>query len=131
MKIINRLADRFAKVQPLPAGVYHKQSELDKKPYRVHLRLRANGSGILILNASTIMHLNPTAAEYAYHFIRGTKPEEAINQIASRYRVSKGIAREDYQDFIDRIETLIMTPDLDPVSFLDFERVAPHSADLT
>ena len=131
MKIINRLADRFAKVLPLPAGVYHKQSELDKKPYRVHLRLRADGSGILILNASTIMHLNPTAAEYAYHFIRGTEPEEAINQIASRYRVSKGIAREDYQDFIDRIETLIMTPDLDPVSFLDFERVAPHSADLT
>jgi MoaA/NifB/PqqE/SkfB family radical SAM enzyme len=32
---------------------------------------------------------------------------------------------------MDRIETLISTPDLDPVSFLDFERIAPHSADLT
>ncbi|MEW6402512.1 MAG: radical SAM protein [Chloroflexota bacterium] len=131
MKIINRLADRFSKVQPLPVGVYHKQAELDKKPYRIHLRLRPDGSGILILNASTIMHLNATAAEYAYHFIRGTESEEAIKQISSRYRVSKGIAREDYQDFIDRLETLIMTPDLDPVSFLDFERVAPHSAELT
>jgi organic radical activating enzyme len=131
MKIINRLADRFAKVQHLPAGVYHKQDELDKKPYRVHLRLRSDGSGVLIVNASTILHLNQTAAEYAYHFIRGTEPEEAIKQIASRYRVSKGMAREDYADFVDRIETLIMTPDLDPVSFLDFERVAPHSADLT
>jgi hypothetical protein len=131
MKIVNRLADRFAKVQPLPAGVYHKQDEIDKKPYRIHLRLRPDGSGVLILNASTILHLNATASEYAYHFIRGTEPDQAIKEIASRYRVSKGIAREDYFDFVERIETLISTPDLDPVSYLDFERVAPHSADLT
>jgi len=131
MKIINRLADRFGKVQSIPEGVYHKQDMQDNKPYRVHLRLRPDGSGILILNASTILHLNPTAAEFAYHFIRGTEPEEAIKQIASRYRVSKDIARQDYQDFLDKIETLISTPDLDPVSFLDLERVAPHSADLT
>ena len=131
MKLINRLADRFAKVQPLPAGVHHKQDVQDNKPYRVHLRLRPDGSGILILNASAILHLNPSAAEYAYHFIHGTEPDEAVKQIAARYRVSRDIARQDYQDFLDRIETLISTPDLDPVSFLDFERVAPHSTDLT
>ena len=131
MKVINRLAERFAKIQPLPVGMFHKQAMQDDKPYRVHLRLKADGSGIFILNASTILHLNATAAEYAYHFISGTEPEEAIQQIASRYRVSKDIARADYQDFIDKIETLISTPDLDPVSFLDFEQAAPHSADLT
>jgi hypothetical protein len=131
MKIINRLADRFAKVQPLPAGVYHKQDIQDNKPYRVHLRLRPDGSGIFILNAETVLQLNATAAEYAYHFIHGTDFEEAVKQISSRYRVSKEVARQDYEDFLDRIETLISTPDLDPVSFLDFERIAPHSADLT
>ena len=131
MKIINRLADRFSKVQPLPAGTYHVQSMLDEKPYRLHLRLRENGAGILILNASTVLHLNPTATEYAYHFIKGNAPEEAATEIAARYRVSKGMAREDYNDFVDRIKTLISTPDLDPVSFLDFERVTPHSAALT
>ena len=131
MNIINRLADRFAKVQPLPEGVYHKQDMQDNKPYRVHLRLKPDGSGIFILNASTVLQLNATAAEYAYHFIRGTEPEEAVKQIASRYRVSRDVARQDYEDFLDRIETLISIPDLDPVSFLDFERIAPHSADLT
>ncbi len=130
MKIINRLADRFAKVQPLPVGIYHKQDMQDDKPYRVHLRLRSDGSGIFILNASTVLQLNATAAEYAYHFIRGTEAEEAVRQIAGRYRVGKDVARQDYQDFIAKIETLISTPDLDPVSFLDFERAAPHSADL-
>jgi hypothetical protein len=131
MNIINRLADHFARVQPLPEGMYHKQDMQDDQPYRVHLRLKPDGSGLFILNASTVLQLNTTAAEYAYHFIHGTEPEEAVKQIASRYRVNKEVARQDYQDFLDRIETLISTPDLDPVSFLDFERVAPHSADLT
>jgi hypothetical protein len=131
MKIINRLADRFSKVQPLPAGTYHVQSMLDEKPYRLHLRLRENSAGVLILNASTVLHLNPTATEYAYHFIKGNAPEAAAKEIAARYRVSKGMALEDYNDFVDRIKTLISTPDLDPVSFLDFERITPHSAALT
>lgn len=131
MKIINRLADRFSKVQPLPVGTHHLQTTQDEKPYRLHLRLRNDGSGLLILNASTVLHLNPTAAEYAFHFIKGTAPEEAAKQISTRYRISKVLALEDYVDFVDRLHTLIATPDLDPVSFLDFDLVAPHSADLT
>jgi len=131
MNIINRLAEHFAKVKPLPVGVYHRQDVQDEKPYRVHLQLRPDGYGIFILNASTVLQLNTTAAEYAYHFIRGTEPEEAVKQIASRYRVGREVARRDYQDFLGKIETLISTPDLDPVSFLDLERAAPHSADLT
>jgi hypothetical protein len=112
-------------------GTHHLQTNQDEKPYRLHLRLRNDGSGLLIVNASTVLHLNPTAAEYAFHFIKGTIPEEAAKQIAARYRVNKGLALEDYKDFVDRIQTLITTPDLDPVSFLDFELIAPHSADLT
>ena len=130
MNIFNRLADRFSKVQPLPSGTHHLQAAQNERPYRVHLRLQDGGSGILILNASTILHLNPTAAEYAFHFIKGTEPDEAAKQIAARYRISKGMALEDFNDFLDRIQTLISTEDLDPVSFLDFELAQPHSADL-
>lgn len=129
MKIFNRLADQFKKVQPLPEGLYHKQFE--GQPLRLHLRLRADGLGLLILNASTVLQLNPTAAEYAYHYIKGTAPVDAAKEIASRYRITRDIALEDYTDFANRIQTLIEIPDLDPVSFLDFERAAPHSADLT
>jgi len=130
MKIINRLADRFSKVQPLPVGTHHLQATQDDRPYRMHLRLQSDGSGILVVNASTILQLNPTAAEYAYHFIKGTEPDEAAKQIAARYRISKGMAMEDYNDFVDRIQTLVSTEDLDPVSFLDFDLAQPHSADL-
>jgi hypothetical protein len=130
MKIINRLADRFSKVQPLPAGTHHLQAVQNERPYRMHLRLHEDGSGILILNASTILQLNPTAAEYAFHYIKGTEPAEAAKRIAERYRISKGMALEDFSDFVERIQTLISTPDLDPVSFLDLDLAKPYSADL-
>ena len=131
MNILNRITDRFSKVQPLPAGTHHMQATEDEKPYRLHLRLHKDGSGLLILNASTVLQLNPTAAEYAFHFIKGTDPEEAAGQISKRYRVDKKIALADFNNFADQIHTLISTPDLDPASFLDFERAQPHSADST
>ncbi|MBK8824221.1 MAG: radical SAM protein [Anaerolineales bacterium] len=109
MNILNRITDRFSKVQPLPAGTYH----------------------LLILNASTVLQLNPTAAEYAYHFIKGTNPEEAAAQVSKRYRVDQKIALADFSNFTDQIHTLISTSDLDPASFLNFERAQPHSADST
>lgn len=132
MNILNRVSELFTKVQPLPAGTHHLQAAADRdKPYRIHLRLLHDGSGMLIVNASTVLHLNPSAAECAYHFIKGTEPEEAAKQIAARYRVSKDAARRDFDDFTERVKTLVETPDLDPVSYLGFERVAPHSANLT
>jgi len=132
MKFFNRLTERFSKATPLPEGLHSMQAAPEnEKPYRIHLRLRKDGSGILIVNAATVLHLNPTAAEYAYHFIKGTSTEETARQVSARYHVTKQVAQQDYQDFIDRIQTLISTPDLDPVSYLDFARVAPHSTDLT
>jgi organic radical activating enzyme len=122
----------FTKVQPIPAGVYQMQSApQDQPPYRIHLRLQPDGSGILIVNAATVLHLNPSAAEYAYHFIKGSAPDVVAKEVASRYRVNRTTALKDFQDFADRIQTLVSTPDLDPVSYLDFERVQPHSSELS
>lgn len=122
----------FTKVQPIPAGVYHTQSAPEQQPpYRIHLRLEPDGSGVLVVNAATVLHLNPTAAEYAYHFIKGTDPEAAAREVASRYRVGKSTALKDMRDFADRVQTLVTTPDLDPTMYLDFERLSPHAAELT
>jgi len=131
MNIFNRITEQFTKVQPLPVGTHHLQATRDEKPYRLHLRLKKDGSGLLILNASTVLQLNPTAAEYAFHFIKGTEANEAAKQISKRYRVDLKTALTDFENFADQIHTLISTPDLDPASFLNFERVAPHSADST
>lgn len=128
MGFLAKLKERFAAVTPLPAGLHHRVIERSgRAPYRVHLRLHPDGSGLLILNAATVLHLNATAAEYAFHFIKGTSPKETARQIAHRYRVSQAQALADYRAFLERIHTLVNSEDLDPVTFLGFERVQPHS----
>ena len=124
-------SDKPAQAKHLPAATHSLQSGPDEPAYRLHLRLNKDGSGILVVNAATVLHLNPSAAEFAYHMMKGTKAEEVASQLAQRYRIGRDIVQRDFTEFRDRIQTLIHTPDLDPVSFLDFERVAPHSQDLT
>jgi hypothetical protein len=118
------LAEKPVQNKPLPADTHTFKSGPDEPAYRLHLRLMKDGSGILVVNAAT-------AAEFAYHMIKGTTPEEIAWQVSRRYRISQEAAQKDYHDFRDRIQTLIHTPDLDPTTFLDFERIAPHSHDLT
>jgi len=129
--VINFIRERFTSVKPLPAGTYTFQSSPEEPAYRLHLRMQPDGSGILIVNATTVLHLNPTATEYAYHMIKETIPDNVARAVASRYNINRNIALQDYIDFRERIQTMIHTPDLDPVSYLDFERVSPHSQNLT
>ena len=131
MSIFDSIRDLFTPAKPLPAGVYHFQSPEDEKdPYRLHLRIQGDGNSILVVNAATVLHLNPTATEYAYHLVQGTPVEEAASKVAKRYRVNKEQALGDFQNFSEQIDILVHTEDLDPVSFLGFDRVAPHSEEL-
>ena len=116
----------------LPAGIYHYQESPDSPhQYRLHLRLEKNGEGILVVNATTVLHLNQTAAEFAYHLIKGTPQDQIIHRITRRYRVSKQQASKDYQNFIEKIQTLINIPDLDPVMYFDIQRETPHEHKLS
>lgn len=133
IKRIRSLYDRlFPVARPLPPGTFQYQSPKDAaKPIRLHLRLEPDGSGLLLLNASTVLHLNQTAAEYAYHLIQQTAEDEVQRQITRRYKVPPEQALQDFRDFKGRIDTLIFAPDLDPDIFLDFDRTDPHTRQLS
>jgi len=118
----------FKPIQPLPAGIYHYQSPPEAgAAYRLHLRLEADGTGLLILNAHTMMHLNQTAAEYCYHLVRQTREDEALRQISKRYRIDRRQVGIDFTDIKTRIESLIKTPEIDPEIYLGFDRETPYS----
>jgi len=130
-RMIERITSLFKPIELLPAGVYHYQSPPDAEhQYRLHLRIAENGTGLLIINASTILHLNQTATEYAYHLIQGTSLENTARTISSRYQISRESARMDFYQLREKINTLIQTPDLDPVSVLDISRQDPYSGAL-
>jgi organic radical activating enzyme len=125
--IFQSIRNLFSPIKPLPAGIYHYTSPAeDPRNYRLHLRIEKDGSGILVLNASSILHLNQTAAEYAYYAVQNLSADGAAQQVAARYHVTPDSARQDYQNFTDRLQILINSPDLDPETFLDFQRKTPH-----
>lgn len=129
MKTIKTLRERiFPKSQYLPSGFYPFQSppEVDP-PYRMHLRLENDGTGILVVNARTVLHLNPTAAELAYHLVHKDDLDTTAREMSRRYNVPLQTIYDDARDFQERIQTAIDTPTLDPVIFLDFDRVDPYS----
>jgi hypothetical protein len=118
----------FAPKHAVPPGIYHFQSPPeDPRNYRLHLRVEPTGDGVLIVNASTILHLNQTATEYAYFLVQNTHRADVGRKMSRRYQIAPAEAEKDYQDLSDRILTLIEMQDLDPVTFLDFERVEPFS----
>jgi MoaA/NifB/PqqE/SkfB family radical SAM enzyme len=51
--------------------------------------------------------------------------------MSSRYNIVKSQAYEDYQNFISQIQTIIETPDLDPVTFLNLDRQVPFTGHIT
>jgi hypothetical protein len=130
MNRITRLYDRFfPTTKPLPAGIYNFQSATGPQgPYRLHLRLDPGGGGILIVNASTVLHLNHTASEFAYYLVNNFSEGEVIQHFIKRYNVSAREASDDYTQFKARLNSLLETPDLDPVTFLDFDQKAVYTA---
>jgi hypothetical protein len=126
------IRQRFSQHKTLPAGIYHYQTPFeDPQNTRLHLRVERDGSGVLIVNASTVLHLNQTATEYAYHLIKSDPKEVVATAIATRYKVNQEQAEADYIDFVERITTVATTPDVDPVAYLDFERERPYSVEIS
>ena len=84
MNLLNKLSERFfPPIQNLVPGVHQYQAPDDASfPYRLHLRVEQTGNGTLIVNASTVLHLNQTATEYAYHLIKLTPDDELIRTMA-------------------------------------------------
>jgi hypothetical protein len=127
-KLTDSIRSLFSPIQPIEPGMYHYIApQDDPRNYRLHLRLEEDGSGILIVNAATVLHLNQTAAEYAYYFVHNTPAEEVAKKMSRRYHVDSDQAFKDYRDLGERILVLVETPDLDPVTFLDFSRRTPYS----
>lgn len=131
-KLTDSLRSLISPIQPIKPGIYHYISPPDDpRNYRLHLRVEEDGSGILIVNAATVLHLNQTAAEYAYYFVHNTPAEEVAKKMSRRYHVNPEQALKDYRDLGERILILVETPDLDPVTFLDFGRRTPYSGKIS
>ncbi len=128
MKPFTDLFHHKPETADLKPGLYHYLRETPEEKTRVHLRVDPGGGGTLIVNASSVMHLNPTAAFMAWITLEGKTKEESIRAIRSQYSVGKKQAEADLDSFLYQFEELVRPDGACPVHDLDLETNMPFSA---
>lgn len=108
--------------EPISPGfyTYHTAAESPDQ-FRLHLRVEPDGEGILVVNASTVLHLNQTATEFAYHLIQGKDNVQIVDAMSERYNITREVLMRDVQLFIDQILYLGRENDLSPSATISFE----------
>ncbi len=114
----------------VPVGLYTYRGKGKFMGMALQLRVESDGTGLFVINANTVLHLNETAATHAYFFMKGMTTDGAVEKIRRIYRVKKDVARKDHEHMIYTISTLAQTEEVCPISFLDVERVEPFSQEL-
>jgi radical SAM protein with 4Fe4S-binding SPASM domain len=115
-------------VHSLSSGLYHYIHETEHEKSRIHLRIDPGGTGTLIVNASSVMHFNPTATLMAYLILEKAEEKRAVKAIQKEYRVSASQARADLSDFRLQLSELIRPDGACPVHELELDTLMPFSA---
>jgi radical SAM protein with 4Fe4S-binding SPASM domain len=121
------LAGRPGIVAPAP-GVYEFRRESPGEKTRLHLRLDPDGHGTLLVNASRIYHLNPTAAFLAYLALSKIPAPQAVSTVTRHFHVTKTQAAIDYAQITAQVDELARPDGACPICDLDLETTAPFSA---
>src|SRR3990172_633234 len=134
--MVNRVSNLFprflfkggSQTPDLPkAGVYHYSREDRGGKARIHLRLEADGHGLLLVNANRAFHLNPTAALMAYLALEKVPQPAAVKAITRQYKVPGESALLDYAQFLPQLDELTAPDGACPVHELDLDILAPFS----
>jgi hypothetical protein len=96
----------FLKKKPIPHGRFTYRGIDEFKGMSLQLRIEPSGTGVMVINANTVLHLNQTASAYAYYFMLGLPDKEVINKIRHMYSVKTEAAKEDYEKLIYTVSTL-------------------------
>lgn len=111
---------------PTP-GLYHYERQTVGEKSRIHLRIDEDGSGLLLVNASRVMHLNPTAAFMSYLTLGEFPTEQAVRALNSRYKITSHQAKYDYTHLVEQINELIRPDSVCPIHDLDLVITPPFS----
>jgi len=122
--------ERF-KRQPLPpviaVGIHHYEQVSDGEKSRVHLRVDADGSGLLIVNAARVFHFNPTAVFMTWLVLQKIPVAQVANLITRRYNVSIEQALLDYHQMDKQVHELISPNGACPICELELDTITPFS----
>ncbi len=111
----------------IPQGRFTYRGKGALSGLALQLRVEPDGKGLLVINANTVLFLNETSTTYAYFLIQGLTTQEVVSKIRGIFRVKEEQARSDYEKLVYAISTLAQTEEVDPISYLDLEKIEPFS----
>lgn len=112
---------------PPKIGIFHFDYQDQGERSRIHLRIDTDGSGLLLVNASRIMHLNPTATVMAYLILQKTPQESAISTLTNTFDAPSDQILIDYTQTANQIHELIKPDGACPIHDLDLEVLPPFT----
>ncbi|MGA2110803.1 MAG: PqqD family peptide modification chaperone [Anaerolineales bacterium] len=124
----NQISREKARPSPAQGRINHYEYRSEAQRSRIHLRFEQDGSGTLLVNASQVFYLNPTAALMARLILAGTEQPQAIATVVDRYRVSTDRAKEDYVALQRQLAELVRPEGACPICDLQLEVRPPFSA---
>lgn len=128
-KIITELKSRLSPSQPTNSpGLYHYIRMTTGEKSRIHLRVDPDGRGLLLVNASRVMHLNPTATVMARLLLDGIPTSQAVTSLTHLYKVTPAQAEVDFTSFSAQLDELVRPDSACPVHELELEITPPFSA---
>ncbi len=93
----------------------------------IHLRVEPDGQAVLLINASRVFRLNPTAAFMAFLYLEENDLQTSIHAIRRQFNVSISRARNDFHEFRARFIELIHPEGPCPVCEMELDTQAPFS----
>jgi radical SAM protein with 4Fe4S-binding SPASM domain len=113
----------------LPVGVHHylRENAEHESKVRLHLRIDADGHGLLMANASRVYHFNPTAALMAYLALENIPENQAVQTLTRQFNVPRRQALQDFQAFAGQLSEIIQPDGGCAVCDLQLETTAPFS----
>ena len=109
------------------AGVYHFLRQTEHEKSRLHLRIDQDGSGLLIINASRVFQLNPTAAAMTYLALNELPQDQASRQLHKQFNAPKAEIAKDYVSIQEQLNSLVFDQSC-PICDLDLETTMPFSS---
>ena len=106
-----------------------KTLQFEEGQVRLSLREEKDFS-VLNINGAHLLYLNETATDYIKLIMEELDEEEVVKKITKKYRVSKDVAKKDYEQVLFTVLTLASRRDVCPFSFLGIESIPPFSREL-
>ena len=118
---------RFLRVPEIPRGRFTYRGRGKFARMALQLRVEPEGTGLLVINANTVLYLNETATAHAYLFMQGLSTDTAVKKIRRMFRVNAETAKKEHEKLIYAISTLAQTERVCPISFLDIKSIEPFT----